>query len=139
MTHSPALQSIFDAPIPAVHNAQLRHEDRKTWAAEVRRLLKELHVAGVSVTTPSYSQASTIHIRVPSTGFDADHEAIHARIDEQERNSGSWLGYGHFCPLCKEHWEAHQLIEKIILAAFPDLDDRSDSQSDHFDDCLSVS
>ena len=139
MTHSPALQSIFDAPIPAVRNGYLRHEERKVWAKEVRWLLRNLKITGVSVTTPSYSQASTIHIRIPSTGYDADHEAIHAKIDEQQRESQSWLGYGHFCPLCKEHWEAHQRIQQIILAAFPDLNDRSDSQSDNFDDCLSVS
>jgi len=138
MKQNQTIKAILETPLPTVHNAQLRRQDRKTWAVEVRRLLKELHIAGVSVTAPNYSQASTIHIQIPSTGFDAEHEAIHNKIDEEQRNSSSWLGYGQYCSICKEHWQAHQKIEQIILAAFPDLNDRSDLQSDYFDDCLSI-
>jgi hypothetical protein len=137
--HPETIAQIESAPIPQVIHAQMRQRTRKEWAGEVRELLKRLGIKNVSVTTPSYSMAQSIDISTPRFfAWDGDHEQRHKEIDEQERNSASWMGYGHFCEFCKQEWQAKKKLESIILAAFPDLNDRSDTQSDHFDYCLSI-
>ena len=133
-------EQICNTPLPAFR-ANIRSLSRKEWAKQVKSLLKSLGLGFVSVTAPSYSMASSIHIRFhqdegPWEG--GEHEKLHAEINQRERDGYEWLGYGNYCPHCKQQWQAHQRLEKIILAAFPDLDDRSDSQSDHFDSCLSI-
>jgi len=133
-------QRIIDTPLPAFR-ANIRDRARKEWSKEVRKLLKSIGLGFVSVTTPSYSMASSIDIRFhQDEGFreGSAHEAQHVQIDRSERGSNIWHGYGYYCPYCQQQWQAHQRLEKIILAAFPDLDDRSDSQSDYFDSCLSI-
>jgi hypothetical protein len=42
------------------------------------------------------------------------------------------------CPRCQRRHVATLRLTSLILAAYPDLDDRSDSQVDHFDYCLSI-
>jgi hypothetical protein len=131
-------QQIIDAPLPAFR-ANIRNLTRKEWAQNVRSLFKSLGLGWVSVTAPNYSMASSIDIRFHTPdNFTGAHEAKHAEIDELQRGAYEWLGYGHYCPWCKQQWEAHHRLEQIILAAFPDLNNRSDSMSDHFDFCLSI-
>lgn len=130
---NPKLKAILDCPLPAVRRAELRDEPRKVWAAEVRKLLRDLGLSGISVTTPNYSMASTILVRIPPREVEdeAEHERLHDRIFREGRPSLD-------CPDCAERWQARQKVRAIILAAFPDLDDRSDPQVDYFDYCVSV-
>jgi hypothetical protein len=123
---NPHLQAILDAPMPSPRNVTLRRAERKVIAAEVRKLFREMGLKGISVTAPNYSMARSIDVRTPRNepepivkdedGFDAHHPDYRAA-----RNAGL------------------RRIEAIILAAFPDLDDRSDSMTDHYDYRLSIS
>jgi hypothetical protein len=122
-TLSPALHAILDAPLPAVVRPRLRHEGRKVWAAQVRKLFKTLGLKGISVTTPSYSMASTIEIRLPEA---AEHDYAAADHDFPA------------CPICLQRHYAAEHVERIILAAFPDLDNRSEHGTDYYDYCLSL-
>ena len=118
------LQKIIDTPTPSVVNPSLRKKRRKAWASEIRRLLKRLGVKNVSVRTPNYSMASSVAITLPPA-------------EDHDRSSN-----GHdfaTCPLCQQRNQAREAIERVILGAFPDLNDRSEYVSDSFDFCLSVS
>lgn len=121
---NPLLQAILDAPLPPVVNPAIRRESRKVKAAEIRKVLKSMGIKGISVTAPNYSMASSVHIKIP-------------RASDHDRGA---VGHEfHTCPLCMQHTRAERKIAEIILAAFPDLDDRSDSQSDYHDNPLSIS
>lgn len=133
------IRSILDAPLPRVWNSDLRKEHRKEWAKQVRKLLKSLNIKGVSVTTPNYSMASTIQIRVEyGPEFSKDHQPVHEAGEIRERRNTTYRGSVHFCPYCSVRKDVHDKLEQIILAAFPDLDDRSDSISDYYNYCLSI-
>lgn len=119
------LEKIIETPTPSVVNPSLRKERRKVWAVEIRRLLKRLAIKGVSVTTPNYSMAFDVTIRVPG-----------AQAHDQESSNGHDY---QTCALCQQRNEASQAIERVILGAFPDLNDRSEYVSDSFDFCLSIS
>jgi hypothetical protein len=119
----PLLYAILRADLPPVRNPDLRKERRTVWAKAIRRLLADLGIKGVSITTPHYSMAHSIDIKLPA-GTPHDRGAA----DHEYRD----------CPMCQERNRAQDRITQIILAAFPDLDDRSDSMTDYFDFCLSV-
>lgn len=125
--------------ITAMHYREpgLRALDRKERAAKVRSLLKSLGIKGVSVTAPNYSMAQSINISMP--GDDRGlHDEVHFRLEAEVRaKPGPYCGMVQICPFCKAEFEAKEKLEALILAAYPDLDDRSDSQYDHFDYCLS--
>jgi hypothetical protein len=140
--YNPALCSVLEAPIPQVRNRQLRSQPRKIWAIQIRQLFKDLGIKGVSVTVPNYSMAQVVNIRLPSVSFNDEHEAQHLVIDSAYRAQADptpWMGFAYYCPICQEQQAAHKHIKEIVLAAFPDLDDRSDPITDYFDACLSVS
>jgi hypothetical protein len=123
--HNPQLQAIIDAPLPPVRRERLRHEERKVWAREVRALFKALGLTGISVTTPSYSMAHSIDITLPKS----DPEPI---VTDED-------GYPALHPVYRAQREAAlDKAGEIILTAFPDLDDRSDSISDYYDFCLAI-
>ena len=116
---------ILGTELPTVINPNFRKESRKTWAQGVRALFKSLGFKGISVTAPNYSMASSIRISFPSSGCQNPiHNEPYSRYLD--------------CALCAKERAAKQKAVAIILAAFPDLDNRSDSQTDHFDYCLSV-
>jgi hypothetical protein len=119
----PLLYAILRADLPSVRNPDLRKERRTVWAKAIRRLLADLGIKGVSITTPHYSMAHSIDVKLPA-GTPHDRGAA----DHEYRD----------CPMCQERNRAQDRITQIILAAFPDLDDRSDSMTDYFDFCLSV-
>lgn len=133
-------EKIIDSPTPAFRG-YIRNLTRKEWAQNVKRLLKDIGLGFISVTAPSYSMASSIHIRFkqsdPGPWEGGEHQREHERIDREQRGA-KWTGYGTHCPHCNQEWQAHQRLERIILAAFPDLGDRSEYVSDHFDFCLSI-
>lgn len=131
---NPTFQAVLNTKLPHVHNSQLRQASRKEWAQAVRKLFKELGLTGISVTTPSYSMAQSIKISLPSVeGNNSDeHVKFHDSLWREGRT-------GMDCPKCHERWQARQHLENIILSAFPDLDNRSNTQTDYFDYCLSFS
>ncbi len=118
------LQKIIETPTPGVVNHSLRKERRKVWAVEIRRLLKRLAIKGVSVRTPNYSMAFDVTISVPAS--------------EEHDRSANGHDYAN-CPLCQQRNQASRAIERVILGAFPDLNNRSEYVSDSFDCCLSIS
>ena len=135
------LDQIINAPLPAFRG-NIRPLYRKEWAAQVRKLFRDMQLTGISVTAPSYSMAQSIDIRLPRDPYaeNGPHDLKHQAIDRGVRfNSEQWNGYANNgCEYCRQEWQAHKRIKEIVLAAFPDLDDRSDSMSDHFDYCLSI-
>ena len=122
----------FEAALRGKKN--MRQETRKVWAAEVRKLLKALEIKGVSVTAPNYSMAQSIDIRLPDKPIEnaQEHIDLHDQLWREGRP-------GIDCPACRAHQEAKKKLEVLILAAFPDLDNRSEYVSDYFDYCLSIS
>jgi hypothetical protein len=130
------LSQIENAKLPKTVNAALRRRTRKEIAVEIRNLFKRMGIQHISVTTPNYSMAQAVDIRLPDTEpWEGAHERRHAEIDAIQ---GVYVAYGDACDLCKRRAAARRKIEKIILAAFPDLDDRSDTQTDYFDYRLSI-
>jgi hypothetical protein len=122
------IAQILAAPFPPRSLHPMRHAGRKAQAAAVRKLLHGLGIKGVSVTAPSYANASAIHIRIP---------------DDEHVDGTDPRGYRDHeyrtCPRCQRRHVATLRLTSLILAAYPDLDNRSDSQRDHFDYVLSVS
>jgi hypothetical protein len=139
---NPRYEQIINTSLPAFR-ANIRHhpEYRKGWAREVKNLLKSLNLGWISVTAPHYSMAMSIDINFkqsePFQG--SEHEQKHREIDEAERANSVWMGYVQYCPHCRQEHEAHEQLEKIILSAFPDLNDRGDPVTDYSDYCLSIS
>jgi DNA polymerase III sliding clamp (beta) subunit (PCNA family) len=121
---NPLLQAIIDTQIPRPRRADLRREPRKVWAKSVRSLFRDLGLSGISVRAPRYSQASSIDITIPGQ---VAHETSPMR--------------GHdfaTCPLCRQEHAAERHIERLVVGAFPDLDDRSEYGTDYFDNPLSI-
>jgi hypothetical protein len=96
---------------------------RKEQAALARQLFKSMGLRGISVTTPNYSMASTVRVRLP-------------KRDDYELNEWGTVKEGD--PVMRANSEAGRRVESILLAAFPRHDDRSDTMSDYFDYCWSV-
>lgn len=111
--------AIEAAPTPVIRDA-LRSKGRRARAQAIRALLKDLRIPAVSVTAPSYSMAQSIDIALPRVS--------HEHCGTEYRD----------CPRCQRRYVARERLEKLILAAYPDLNDRSDLMTDHFDYCLSI-
>ena len=97
---------------------------RKEQAKMARELFKSLGLKGISVTTPNYSMAQTVEVRLPR------------RRDYVLDDSGFICR--QLCEASKANHEAESRVESILLAAFPQHDDRSDIQTDYFDRCWSL-
>lgn len=98
---------------------------RKDQAKLARELFKKLGLKGISVTAPNYSMAQSVDVRMPKRA-DYDMEIV-----ERDGNHGR-------DPAHQANFQAEQRMDAILLAAFPQHDNRSDSQSDYFDFCWSV-
>jgi hypothetical protein len=127
MREYPTRAQIMRAPIPAVVDRAMRDQPRKEVAAAVRALLKRLGIKGVSVTTPNYSMAMGIQVRIPDRPEDWQDDLHPHRPGD---HTDCWR-----CQLAKA---ARVRLELLILAAFPDLDDRSDYSTNYYDAYLSV-
>ena len=113
-----------------------RNFGRKNQAAMARQLFKTLGIKGVSVTAENYSMASTVSIRMPekeTTGADFVLDGVNYR-------GQSWSDMPSDVPakiINSRRYRAQGLLGSILSIAFPNCDDRSDSQSDYFDSCWS--
>lgn len=123
---------------PPTFVANIRDLSRKEQSKHVRALFKSLSLTGISVTTPNYSMASSISISLPRQPWDGEHETTHTTLEAIERAKEYYGGMVQVCPWCKESYEAHKAIERILLAAFPDTGNRSDSHSDYHDYVYSI-
>lgn len=115
--------AILATSLPTVRDADLRSKTRKERSTVIRGLLRDLGFKGISVTTPSYSMARTTEIRLP---------------DRERCQDGGADHVPYRCPACSRYWDTRNKLTAIILAAFPNMDDRSDTQSDYFDYVFSV-
>lgn len=111
-----------------------RHEPRKVQAAAARKLFRELGIRGISVTAPNYSMAQSVDVRIPEPA-DSEHHGDkwpHGNSFELSRSEATR------CPACARRSRIRDKVEAILARAFPNHDNRSDSQSDHFDFCWSI-
>lgn len=108
----------------------VRHVGRKQAAVHARALFTMLGLRGISVTTPNYSMASTVHIGIPKRRDLGESEIC--------PHSGQSIGHRND-PAHQANNAADQKIRDILQKAFPGTEDRSDTQSDHFDYLWSLS
>jgi hypothetical protein len=107
--------------IPVMSNE--RSIPRKDQAKLARELFKKLGIKGISVTTPNYSMAQSVDVRLPK------------RCDYDFDNCG-FVVEGDAAR--KANSDAEKRVDAILLAAFPNHDNRSETQTDYFDYCWSV-
>ena len=100
---------------------------RKEQARLLRELLKSLKIKGVSVTAPNYSMAQSVDVSLPR------------RLDYM-KDDGSLPPYAlnEWCPARRANIKAREQFNALLAKAFPNHDNRSDSQSDYFDYCWSL-
>ena len=107
---------------------------RKEQAALCRQLLKRLGIKGVSVTVPMHANAQAVEVRIPYEehpgwlGFEQWENASYGDMPDDVPAKARML----------RQWAAREKLSKVLLAAFPAHNDRSDLQSDYFDYCWSV-
>jgi hypothetical protein len=128
------VRSIEKAAIPATIG-NIRRDARKDIAKALRSLFKRLDIVGVSVTAPVYSMASTVDVEFTRPAHDCNPDGTIRDKDD----AGNDLPYGRRgCAGCARAHAAEQKLGRIVLAAYPDMDDRSDSMTDYYDRRFSV-
>ena len=131
---SAALESVDLSAVPVMTTD--RHIPRKDQAKLARELFKRLGLKGISVTTPNYSMAQSVEVSVPRLGIHVENMWPHGGANYHA--SGADVHDSQKCPACVKNRENEKQVEKIIGIAFPNHDDRSESQSDYFDYCWSI-
>lgn len=117
---------------PVCHD---RHIPRKQQAALARQLFKAIGLRGISVTTPNYSMAQVVNVRIPEephpgwAGYEQYENATYSDMPD-DVPARRWSA---------RHYAAEQKVKEILLRAFPAHDDRSDSMTDYYDYCWSIS
>lgn len=111
-----ALNTIETASLPA---APFALGTRRLWGAArtsvIRQALKASGVRGVSIKASTTGRTDI--------GLKGE---VHPACD--------WSTHiVHECPTCSRNLAAERKITAIVLAALPDLDDRSDTMTDYFD------
>jgi hypothetical protein len=114
-----------------------RSTPRKEQAKLARDLFKSLGLKGISVTTPNYSMASTVSVRLPRLKIHVSNMWPHGGLSSH--HPGCQISESDRCPACVANDKMADKIEEILGRAFPNHDDRSDTQSDYFDRRWSVS
>lgn len=129
------LAAVDLATVPVL--STVRGLPRKDRAALARGLFRKLGIKGIGVTAPNYSMAHSVDVRLPDMGGHDltrwphyhDRHCCSAPNGHNEENR---------CPACRDRAAAERKVEAILLTAFPNSDDRSDTQSDYFDFCWSI-
>lgn len=130
-----ALNLVSETSIPIV--CRDRHIPRKDQAKLARALFKRLGLNGISVTTPNYSMAQSVHVELPKLEIHVANMWPHG--GDHVHEPGCSIRDEDRCPTCRNNFSAMKKIELILAKAFPEHDDRSDTQSDYFDYCWSIS
>jgi hypothetical protein len=116
------VETIEAAMMPLVQHPALRSRPQKERSSAIRKLLRQVKIKNVSVTSDHGSMCFGTSVRF-----------VPLACPERGPDHGSWN-----CAICKRNTEAGARLREIILAAFPDMDDRSDSMTDYFDQPFSV-
>lgn len=120
---NPVIASIEAAALPAgLAPEGIRNLAQKERTTKIRNLLKACGIKGLSVTSATGSMCYWTHVRFPRV----DHAVgtdMHSRFD---------------CAVCVANLTASRKLSALIVEAFPDMGDRSDIQSDHFDFMFTV-
>ena len=125
MTVPDTIASIEAATVPASPvSTTARSAGQKERTAMIRQALKASGVRGVSVTMATGSMCYWTHVRAEGVP--------HAQGTDWNAHEARQ------CPVCLRNQAADKKLTALILAAFPDLGDRSDLQSDHFDFVFTV-
>jgi hypothetical protein len=130
------LAAIDPAAVPVVCTD--RHVARKYQATLARELFKALGLKGISVTTPNYSMAHVVDVSIPSL----PHLPGDYLYDGRNYENDSYSDMPAAVPARAKSLARHAAslkVGEILAYAFPNHDDRSDSQSDYFDSCWSIS
>ncbi len=121
---SPTIASIMSAALPASFISQpIRHLDQKERTTCIRSLLRSCGVLmgargkGVSVKAATGSMCYWTKVRYENVSH-ADGTGHHNQFE---------------CATCTANRAASAKVSALILEAFPDLDNRSDSMTDHSD------
>lgn len=122
-------RAVFAVDLDAVRprTELARHCGSAELSAAVRGLLKELGIQGVTVTTERRVYNGATQLRVPAR-CDAD--------TYMALTNGTRV-YWH--PSAARNRRAEDRLDSILARAFPNHDDRSESQSDYFNYCYSTS
>ena len=128
-----ALANVSETAIPVM--SRDRCITRKQQAQLTRDLFKQLGLKGISVTAPNYSMASTVSISIPKLEIHCPDYWPHGGPNVH----GGAPPKDQRCPTCRENRRIAEKVEEILARAFPNHDNRSDSQSDYFDYCWSIS
>lgn len=125
MTVPDTIRTIEAATVPAAPlNPKARSAGQKERTVMIRKALKDCGVRGVSVTMATGSMCYWTHVRAEGVPH-----AEGTDWNEHERRE---------CLVCERNQAADKKLHAIIMAAFPDLGDRSDSMTDHFDFVFTV-
>ena len=119
-------EKILKAPDPApelYHQLQgpIRQKTSRERAAHIRQLLRDLGLRGISVRKGRGTASRYVDITLPYVRHEHP-----PGVNSKD------------CSLCSLKFRAHQRLEQLILAAYPDLDDRSDYHTDYFDFVFSI-
>ncbi len=117
-------EALADVDVGAIHPITWeRNIQRKLLASLARGLFSKLGLKRwISVTAPSYSMASSVHVHLVKR---RDHVGPDGFYDGQ-------------LPGGLANSAANEKIEQILLKAFPKTDDRSDYHTDYYDSKWSI-
>lgn len=127
-----SLAAVDLASVPVVCTE--RSTPRIEQAKLARKLFKTLGLKGISVTTPMYSMAQSVSVRIPEepfpgwVGFEQWQHASYSEMPPEVPAKAARM----------RHSEAERKVAEILGIAFPNHDDRGDSQSDYSDYCWSI-
>jgi len=116
-----------------------RYIPRKEQAKLCRELLKRLGVKGVSVTAPNYSMAQSVDVDIDKNGMIQLDAFIFNGVDYRDQCFSDMPEDVPAKRINQSKYNARIKLEAILALAFPNHDDRSDTQSDYFDYKWSVS
>ncbi len=122
------VMSIASATIPTAPE-KIRDLHQKERTAKIRSMLRGMGIKvgavgkGVSVVSATGSMCYWTNVRFKGLRHAAGTSCGYTRME---------------CHTCRANLAAVRTVEKLILTAFPDLDDRSDSQTDHFNFVFTV-
>lgn len=123
-----ALQRVSMFSIPVM--TRDRFITTKQQAQLARELFRSLGLKGIGVKVPRYSMACVVEIRLPRLEVHCPDMQPHAPPGHRQTLKT--------CPTCHQNSLMRQQVGTILLLAFPNHDDRSNSTVDYYDYCWSI-
>ena len=110
-----------------------RSTPRKMQAVAARSLFKQLGLKDISVTTPTWSMASSVIVRLPRMPWTQEIQDEWTDAFQGGHQEGTTLGQ-----LRSRGHRIDQKLQAILDKAFPQHVDRSNPIEDRFDSCWSI-